>query len=217
MEEKELFKRYKKLYTALIADIMDQLNYRNQSMEYTIRPLIPDSIIVGKAFTILSVQTYETPKKPYDKELEAIDKLKEGDVIVCTTNGETICGFWGELLATAAKVRGCNGTITDGLTRDARALIKMGFPTFAKGYSPNDSKGRNLVIDYNCLIVCGGIRVNPGDLIMADFEGIVVVPRDIEETVLLSAEKKFYGENIVRKELAKGKSIVEVFDKYKIL
>ena len=76
-------------------------------MEYTIRPLISDSIIVGRAVTVLAVQIYEIPKKPYEKEMEAIDSLRSGDVIVCTTNGEAICGFWGELIATSARARGC--------------------------------------------------------------------------------------------------------------
>lgn len=217
MKEKELFSRYGKLYTALIADIMDQYNYNNQSMEYTIRPLIEDAVLVGRAFTVLAVQTYEVPEKPYEKELEAIDKLQDGDVVVCTTNGEKVCGFWGELIATAAKVRGCNGAVMDGLTRDARALKKMNFPTFAKGFTPNDSKGRNLVIDYNCPIVCGGVKVRPQDLILADYEGIVVIPKGMEEKVLIKAEEKFNSENTVRSEIEFGKSMTEVFEKYKIL
>ena len=93
----------------------------------------------------------------------------------------------------------------------------MNFPVFARGFSPNDSKGRSLVVDYNCEIECSGVRVKPGDLIFADFEGIVVIPKGFEEEVLLAAEEKFYEENKVREELNSGKSVVKVFERYGIL
>ncbi len=217
MQDKEIFERFSKLYTALIADTLDGIGFRDQTMDFRIRPLYPEAIAVGRALTVLSAQYYKIPEDPYQKELAALDNVKEGEVFVATTNGELTSGFWGELMSTAAKAGGANGTITDGLTRDARQIIRMKYPVFARGHSACDSNGRSIVVDYNVPIVCGGVKVNPGDMVFADYEGIVVIPKGYEEEILLASEEKFYGENKVRSELAAGEKASVVFKKYGIL
>ncbi len=217
MKDDELIKRFSKLYSALIADNLDKLGLRDQTMDYRIRPVYPEALCIGRAVTLLSVQYYKIPENPYQVELEAIDNLKGGEVIIGTTNGELTAGFWGELMATGARARGAVGAVTDGLVRDPIKLTEMKYPTFARGYTPQDSNGRSIIIEYNVPIICGEVKVNPGDLVFADFEGIVIIPKGNEEKILYMSEEKLKGEDTVREELESGVKITEVFEKYHIL
>ena len=223
MEDKELFARYKKLYSALITDSFDKLvklgdKTPNYCLDYNIRPLKEDFTIIGRALPMKARETGIMKDNPFDKLLLAIEDLKKGEVIVETmVDGETLYGGWGELVSTAAMVRGSNGAIINGLTRDAKGIKKCGFPVFAKGFTPNDSNGRNEIIDIRCDIVINGVKISNGDLIFADYEGIVVIPAGREEEILLIAENKKDLENDVLKLLLAGESIIEIFNKYHIL
>ena len=183
------------LYSAVIADVLDETNdkiVRNNAMDNMIRPLSSEMKVMGRVFTILAVDAYEQPKEPYKLELEAIDNLKKGDVVVVKSN--KISGFWGELLTTAAIGHNCRGAIIDGFTRDAKEIIKMGFPTFASGFIPYDSKSRTEVIAYQVPIKSSGVVINPGDIIFADYDGIVVIPKKMEDIVIKKAIQKLNKE-----------------------
>jgi regulator of RNase E activity RraA len=119
--------------------------------------------------------------------------------------------YWGELLATAARYRGARGIVVDGYCRDTLALIEMAFPTFAAGILSYDSLGRIDVTGVQIPIVCGGVTVHPNDLVIADHDGVAVVPRGVAEEVLRLAEEKVSGENTVREELARGRPVWEAF------
>ncbi|MBS4192332.1 RraA family protein [Bacillus sp. FJAT-49705] len=207
----------KKLYTAVVNDVLDSLGYRNQTADPGIRPINSDKVLVGRAKTIQASEVNREPKEPYVKLIEALDSIEQGDIFIASTGASNRSGFYGELLATATSVAGGRGAIIDGLIRDARQLKKMGFPVFTRGFRPTDSYGRNEVIEYDVSISCGGVTVNPGDLIIADIDGIVVVPAALEAEVIEKALKKVSGENMVREELLKGVKISEVFKKYEIL
>ncbi|MGF9714729.1 RraA family protein [Paenibacillus naphthalenovorans] len=205
------------LTSAVLADILDEMGYRQQCMTHDIRPVIPFSKFAGRALTVLAADVYEIPSAPYQKELEAIDALQEGDVLVAATNGSTRSGFWGELLSTAAKIKGSRGAVIDGLTRDSMQIKQMGFPVFARGYSPYDSRGRTDVIACNVPVQCGGVLIRTGDLIFGDHDGVVVVPKEIIHETVTKALDKVSGENQMRKALENGMGIVEAFNKYGIL
>src|SRR5208337_590943 len=96
----------------------------------------------------------------------------------------------GELLSTAARVRGARGAVIDGLVRDVRKIQQLGFPVFARGIKPVDSKGRGTIIDYNVPIECAGARVSPGDLIFADYDGVIAIPADVLPEVVRLATAK---------------------------
>jgi regulator of RNase E activity RraA len=194
---------------------MDKLGLRNQAMHSRIRPLWPEARAAGFALTVQTVPARETsPPCPYAGELAAVDALQADDVLVVS---ETPWSFWGELLSTAANYRGCRGVVLDGPTRDTPAIRKMGFPVFHVGFHPADSLGRLDVAAHNIPISCGGVLVHPDDLILADADGVVVVPNGIAEDVLRLAEEKMSGENLVRKALSEGMSTAEAFKKYGIL
>lgn len=206
-----------KLFSAVIADALDACGYRDQILRHDIRPLFPDAVVVGRALTVLSVDVYDIPDEPYKLELEAVDALKSGDVLVAQTNGTTRSSLWGELLSTAAEARGARGAVIDGFTRDSQAIADMGFPLFVRGIAPYDSKGRSDVIAYNTPIDCGGVKVCPGDLVFGDFDGVVVVPRSVEEEVLKAAFEKAAEEKEVKQALQNGMSATAAFEKYGIL
>lgn len=218
MTDKEAFRLMReKLYSGLLCDVMDELDYRNQAMNKELRPLEADSVIAGRAKTILAVDVYHVYDNPYEKEIEALDSIKEDEVAVVCTNQSPNNGVWGELLSTATRMRGGTGAIVDGLMRDTKKIREMGFPVFSTGYKPLDSRGRGIVIDYDCPIVAGGIPVKPGDVIFADFDGVVVVPAGIFEKVLEMALEKLEKENSTRQELLDGKLLKDVYEKYGVL
>ena len=218
MDDKQRFDfMCEKLYTAVVCDSLDELGYRNQAMRENINPIREDWVIAGRAKTILAVDVHHMPENPYDKEIEAVDSIRPDEIVVGCTNESKQNGFWGELLSTAAKMRGARGTVVDGLIRDTKKILELGFPVFATGTKPVDSRGRGLVIDYDCPVVCGGVRVNPGDVIFADRDGVVVIPQEVFERVFEMAVDKVTRENYTRKELLEGKLLREVYDKYGVL
>src|SRR3989442_1607354 len=125
--------------------------------------------------------------------------------------------YWGELLATASRHRGARGIVADAYTRDTLALIEMGFPTFVAGISPEDSLGRIDVDAVGVPVECGTVSVHPGDLVIADYDGVVVVPSARAEEVVALAEEKVSGENLVREKLADGMPVSEAFRTYGVI
>ncbi|MFC1651085.1 RraA family protein [Candidatus Latescibacterota bacterium] len=204
-------------YSAVLMDVMDQMNYRVQSMDPSIKPLVPSMRTWGEAVTAHFVAVDEIPEKPFQMEMEIIDDLREGQVIVNQCDTDELSAAWGGLLTNAAIGRKGCGVITDGGIRDYYEIVELKFPAFSIGLTPYDSLGRMDVIARDTAIVCGGISVNPGDLIFGDVDGIVVVPQEIADEVIGKAWKKVQGENIVREELRMGASVVETFKKHGIL
>jgi 4-hydroxy-4-methyl-2-oxoglutarate aldolase len=203
------------LYTPVLADVLDRLGYREQAMRADIRPLFPVARAAGVARTVRTIPAPEiVPTEPYRLEMAAVDDLKPGDVMVVS---ECNASFWGELLSTAARYRGCRGVVIDGYTRDTRAIVALEFPVFCRGVHPADSLGRIDVVERDVPIRCGDVLVHPGDLILADEDGIVTIPRLIAEQAITRAEEKVRGENLVRHALSEGMSVTEAFRKYGIL
>ena len=205
------------LYAAVISDALDAAGFRQQALRHTIRPLLPETVVVGRAMPVLCLDVYEISDEPYQQEIAAVDSLKENDVIICSTNGSTRICFWGELLSTAAQARGARGAVIDGFIRDIRKIVAMRFPVFTTGLSPVDSNGRGEVVAYNVPIECGGVTVNPGDIVFGDADGVVIIPQNIEKTVIDAALEKVRGENQTRDALREGATLREVYDKYGIL
>jgi regulator of RNase E activity RraA len=217
--DNELFETMQKqLYAAVICDSLDELGYRNQAMNERIRPLeVGSQILVGRAKTILAADVYHIVENPYEKEIEALDSVKPGEVVIAATNQSTRNGMWGELLSTSSKMRGARGAIVDGLIRDTNKIIELGFPVYCTGFKPVDSKGRGLVIDYDCPVEAGGVVVYPGDIIFADRDGVAVIPKAVVEQVVEMAIAKVTGENNSRRELFEGKLLRDVYEKYGVL
>jgi regulator of RNase E activity RraA len=206
-----------KLYTGVICDTLDELGYRNQAMNERLRPIVDDTVIVGRAKTILAADVYHVHDNPYDTEISALDSIKPGEVAVVCTNRSANNGIWGELLSTAALMRGARGAIVDGLIRDTKKIKELGFPVFCAGFKPVDSRGRGLVIDYDCPVEVGGIIVHPNDMIFADNDGVAVIPSALVHETVERAVRKVERENHTRRELLEGKLLREVYEKYGVL
>jgi 4-hydroxy-4-methyl-2-oxoglutarate aldolase len=213
----DLLQRVARLYTPVVGDVIDRMGYRNQIMLPYIRPLFPEAVVIGYALPVLAEKCSEVLPEPYKGEIEAVDALKKDDVMVVDTCGEKVGAYWGELLTTRAMNRGARGAVIDGFTRDCKTIISMGFPIFVSGISLADSAGRIHVTKYNEAVQCGGVTVNPGDLVFGDYDGVVVIPRQIAEEAITRAEEKVEAENKVREELQRGESVSDVWKKYGVL
>lgn len=216
--DEERFKLIReKLYTAVVCDILDSLGFRNQAMRETIRPVHPDHVVVGRARTFLWTEVFEPPADPYTKLIEAMDSLRPNDVVVQNTDYSGRIVAWGELMSTAAMARGCTGAVVDGLIRDVKMILKLGFPIFARGFRPLDSAGRGDIVAYDVPIRCGEVDVRPGEIVFGDYDGVVVIPREVEDEALAKALEKVQGENVTREELRQGRLLRQVYEKYGIL
>ena len=206
------------LYTAVLSDSLDSLGHRNQVMREYIRPVHSRyQVVAGYAHTIAFVDSHEILPNPFDAEIEAVDAIQQDAVVVIATGNSIQNAPWGELLSTAAVARGSRGAIVEGFVRDVKMIEELGYPVFATGMKPLDSNGRGLLTSWGKPIVCGEVEVNPGDLIVADFDGVVVIPAALIEATIERANTKVTGENNSRAELQKGAYLRDVYAKYGVL
>jgi len=206
-----------RLFSAVVCDALDKLGLKNQSPRVPIRPLTTSGVLIGRCKTTLWAEMAHVDEQPYELELKAVDTCRPDDVLIAAAGGSCKSGLWGELLSTAARRSGCVGTIVDGAVRDVVKMTAMGFPVFARGTSPYDSRDRNRVIDIDVPIEIGGVLFSPGDLIIADADGIVVVPQAVEADAVNAAWEKVNAENVVRDAIAGGMSATDAFKKYGVL
>lgn len=206
------------LTAAVVSDALDSLGHRHHS---PLAPLMPmtatDRVLVGRCKTSLWADMAHTDPKPYELELAAVDSCQADDILICAASGSNRSGIWGELLSTAAKNRGCVGAIVDGSVRDVRQMTAMEFPVWARGTNLLDSLHRQRVIDIDVTVVIDGIEFRPGDLIIADIDGIVVVPRELEAEAIRRAWDKVHAENITRDAIRGGMLAGEAYRKYGVL
>ena len=206
-----------KLYAAVVADVLDGLGCRNQTLSADIAALTPATKVCGRVFTARAVAMDEMPEEPYKLEMAAIDTMQAGDVFVIEAEHNKQSAFWGELLSTACKSKGVRGVVMSTCSRDLWALNQMDFPVFGIGCTPADSKGRIDVVEIGQPITIDGVSTMNGDYLIGDEDGVVVIPSDAVDETLKLAMEKVNGENTVRDELAAGVPVAEVFEKHGIL
>ncbi len=206
-----------KLYSAVINDALDSIGCRNQSPRISLRNLTSTGILVGRCKTTLWAEMFHEDPRPYQLELQAVDGSHPDDVLIAAANGSMRSGVWGELLTTAARNRGCIGAIIDGAARDIAKIREMDFPVFARGACVYDSKDRQRVIDIDVPVELDGVVLSPGDLVVADEDGVVVVPRAAEEEALRLAWEKASAENEVRDAIRAGMKASTAYEKFGVL
>ena len=209
-----------RLYSAVLSDVLDGLGLTRQAMRPFVRPLDEALVLFGRARTGLYMPRYhvEPGRNPYEVEIALVDDLRPGDVAVFACGGPTDrIAPWGELLTTASIARGAAGCVTDGLVRDVRRIREVGFPVFHGGIGPLDSKGRGEMMAMDVPVECGGVRVEPGDYVLGDVDGVVVVPHAAAEEAFRQALGKVAAENRTREMLAAGRKLREVFDELGVL
>jgi 4-hydroxy-4-methyl-2-oxoglutarate aldolase len=209
-----------RLYSAVLSDVLDGFGRMDQAMRPFVRPLDEDLVLFGRARTGLYMNTYSVAEgeNPYEIEIALIDDLRKDDVAIFGCDGPTTrIAPWGELLSTAASMRGAAGCVTDGLVRDVRHIRAMKFPVFHGGIGPLDSKGRGKMMAMDVPIMCGGVKVTSGDLVFGDVDGLVIIPQDIATDVIEAALRKVESENLTRRLLEEGQLLGEVYAKYGVL
>ena len=201
-------------HSAVICDVLDRLDRRAQCMTPQIRPLLPSMRVWGEAVTARFDAVDRIPEHPFELEMALTDALREGQVLVSQCDSGQPSAAWGGLLTAAARNRRAHGVVTDGRVRDYAEISEQRFPTFCAGLTPYDSLGRMDVAAIDVPIVCGGVAVQPGDLIFGDADGVVVVPGDIAHRVVVLAAEKMSAEAAVRNRLRSGASVAETYREY---
>lgn len=204
------------LYTPVIGDILDKLGRYHQFLPQAVQPMKEDMVLVGRAMPVLMIDVYGEQKKPFGLLTEALDQLQPGEIYIAS-GGEMRCAYWGELLTATAKTRGANGAVINGFHRDTPMVLEQNWPVFSRGRYAQDSGVRTQVANYRCPIEIGDVWVNPGDLVFADLDGVVIIPQELEQEVIVQALVKARAEKMVRKDIENGLSSTAAFEKYGIL
>ncbi|MDN5200291.1 RraA family protein [Fulvivirgaceae bacterium BMA10] len=218
----ELFDLMKReLFSAVIGDIMDQLGYQHQFLPPEIQPLKDTMVLVGRAMPVLEADIDQgipeaLADKPFGLMLEALDDLKHNEVYICTGSSPTYA-LWGELMSTRAMQLGAVGAVVDGYSRDTTGILALGFPTFSYGRYAQDQGPRGKVIDFRVPIEIGNVKVEQGDIIFGDLDGVCIVPRSIEIEVIAKSLEKARGEKTVKTAIENGMSACAAFEKYGIM
>ena len=204
------------LYTPVVGDILDALGRYHQILPATTQPLRESMKVVGRAMPVLMVDVHGPQKKPFGLLTEALDHLQPGEVYLAG-GGTMRCAYWGELLTATARARGAAGAVIDGYHRDTPQVLAQDWPVFSRGRFCQDSAVRTQVADYRCAIEIGGVWIEPGDLVFGDLDGVVIIPRALEDEVLTRALDKARGEKTVRHAIEGGMTATEAFAKFGIL
>jgi regulator of RNase E activity RraA len=210
----DLCARYRRLYVAAVADSLDDKGLWHQIVDRRIQPLTLETRVAGPAFTMLGRPERSTDRS-IRKGVKAVDAVRPLTVVVMDCSGEEITGHWGELLTNGTLVRGGTGAVIDGGVRDTAAILALRFPVFCKFRSPADAKGRWNVVDFDCPVTLGGVPVRPGDFIVGDADGVVVVPAELAVEVLLEAEQVVGEENEVRRRVLNKESVADLYMQFK--
>jgi regulator of RNase E activity RraA len=205
------------LSSALVCDALDAEGFPNQSPRVPLPPLTAKHTLVGRCRTTLWADMHHVDPRPYELELQAVDGCRLDDVIIAAAGGSMRSGVWGELLTAAARNAGCAGAIVDGAVRDIRLVREIGFAVFARGTCPYDSRDRQRVVDIGVPVEIAGVRFEPGDLVVADDDGIVVVPRSVEAVVIRRVWEKVTAEGRMRAAIKAGTRATDAFKEFGVL
>lgn len=212
------------LYTPVVSDVLDGFGLMHQALRPFVRPLDETLVVFGPVRTgryeraTMPSAALSGDHNPYELEMDLIDSLRPGEVVVLACGGPTeVIAPWGELLSTAARARQAAGCVTDGLVRDVARIRAMRFPVFHGGIGPLDTKNRAEMVEKDVTVTIAGVAVSPGDWVLGDVDGVVVIPADRSEPVFRAALEKITAEDTTRAELEAGHSLREVFARHGVL
>lgn len=223
MSDEKLFKEIKsRLFTAVVGDVLDVLGYRNQFLPQPIKPLVEGTQLVGRAMTVLEADYLPgsgagpLTDVPFGLMFDALDDLKEGEIYI-STGASFDYALWGGLMSIRAKYLKSAGAIVNGYIRDTEEIRDLGFHVFSCGSYAQDQGVRGKVVDYRIPIKIGSVQIDPRDLIFADDEGVLVIPREAEERAIAAAFEKVATESQVAIAIRKGMSTREAFDTFGVM
>lgn len=206
------------LFTSVIGDVLDVAGLTHQFLPPGIRSLDPDHVLVGRAMPVLEADCWgdtvvaQGRQDSFGLMFQALDGLKPGDVYI-TTGASPRYALWGGLMSTRAAALGAAGAVLDGFHRDTREIRQLGFPVFSAGAYAQDQRLRGRVIDFGCPIEFpNACRVEPGDLVVGDIDGVVIIPKAHAEAIVADAVAKVQAEERVRDMIGQGQSTQSIFD-----
>jgi 4-hydroxy-4-methyl-2-oxoglutarate aldolase len=206
-----------RLHAAVVSDVLDDLGHRDHVLDPAIRPLGRGEVIAGPVSPFLVTEVHEIPAEPYAGEIGALDDVRPGEVILVAAGGSARAACWGELFSAAALARGARGTLIDGYCRDARGIAAVGYPVWCRGMLPLDCKGRVAVTGWRQPAVVGGLPVSPGDVVVADADGAVVVPAELIGETIRLALAKVSKEHGLLDALEAGSTLRAAYDRFGVL
>lgn len=213
------------LFSAVIGDVMDLMGHTHQFLPPHVQPLRDDMIVAGRAMPVLEAdddggegpgRANEMLNQPFGLMLRALDDLQKNEVYVCTGSSPSYA-LWGELMSTCAINRGAVGAVVDGYSRDTKGILEQNFPCFSYGRYAQDQRPRGKVVDLRCTIKIGAVKIQPGDIIFGDLDGVCVIPKQIEKEVIEAAWEKAHCEKRVFEAIKGGMGAQAAWDKFGIM
>jgi 4-hydroxy-4-methyl-2-oxoglutarate aldolase len=225
-DDTELFALMRQqLFPAVVGDILDTMGFLKQFLAPQIRPLKSDMVVIGRAMPVLEANCFDAKvpgapgplsQKPFGLLFEALDDLREHEVYVATGCAPQFA-LWGGLMTTRALHLKAAGAVLDGYSRDTPEVLERGFPVFSFGGYAQDQGPRGKVVDWRVPVEINGVRIQPGDIVFGDLDGVLVIPRAAEEEAIRRALEKASTENRVREAIERGMSTVEAFRTFGVM
>lgn len=210
----DLCTRYRRIYTAAVTDVLDTRGLHDQTLPHDIVPLAPDTRVAGVAFPASGKASRSAdPDGAIRAFLTLLGAVPRDAVLVIQANDDVAAHF-GELSAVAMKARGVRGAVVDGATRDAAYVLREKFPLFCRYRTPQDSLPRWRAVEWGRPVTIGAVRIEPGDMVVGDLDGIAVVPKALAVDVLLECESLLDRENVVREAVRKGMAPLAAYEKF---
>lgn len=211
----------KRLFSAVVGDVMDQSGLLHQFLPGSIQPLRDDMVVLGRAMPVLvqdltDSTRYLAKEKPFGLMLEALDDLQHNEVYLAS-GGSPSYALWGELMSCRAKMLGAAGVVLNGYSRDTPGILEQDFPTFSIGRYAQDQGPRGTVVDFRLTIKIDEVTVHSGDIIFGDLDGVCVIPKQLEREIIRDALEKVSGEKLVQKAIENGMSAVDAFKEYGVM
>ena len=214
--DKELFAIMKKeLYTGAILDTLDPMGYMNQALPREIQSIRPNdtSVLVGRAYPTIICDVYGKQEDPLGILYDAVDNIEEDEVYM-VAGGAFRASYFGEIMTTTVKRKGAVGAVIDGYHRDTALVLPQNFPVYSRGKDPRGSSFRNQVIRYRVAVDINGVWVEPGDLVFADIDGVLIIPKKIEVEAVEASLSKVRTEKDTVEAISKGMSAVQAYEKF---
>ncbi len=216
-DDTERSRRLGSLYTGAVADVLDEIGLHDQCLPADIRPLEPTMKVAGPVYTVRGrARHFDDGKDPRYKQMDMLDAIIPGSVVVIDPGEEAKAAHWGELMSNTARAKGAVGAVIAGGLRDTPQILQIGFPVFRRFHSPLTAVYRFDITDFDVPLRIGGVGIAPGDFILGDVDGILVLPAAVVDQVLEQAESIREREDIVRDALQDGGSIRDLFEKYRV-
>ncbi|MEM1944922.1 MAG: RraA family protein [Nitrososphaerota archaeon] len=216
-----LSERLQPLYVPAVADVLDDMGYNNQVLQCMPRPVHPNVKLAGPAVTVSTYwySSYRSGERDVESLASIFDVCYKGCVVVVSAGTRHDAACWGELMSNAARGRGALGAVVDGPIRDVPKILEISppFQVFATGFTPADSKGRVEFGEKQVEVVCGGVKVRPGDIVFGDLDGVVIIPKEVAERVISEAEEKVRRETEFRAAIRRGEDFRKSVEKYRVV